>query len=218
MSIPYLRSPDSYPNVRTPLTPSQPPIGPLPIIQQSDMDFPQFPATPPESVGEDFFEQDQLLKLCEQLQQQSCTVAVWYPTGGDRTLCDGIATQLKERLSGSTSRVEVMEMKRDGQLWVTTATTMGVNYHVFVGLPPLRSRVFQRQNSSAHEEEFFLPWGNIGHRVSEVVFIDSLATTPSQRSYLPKQLKGFLHLEAGTDVDELVKRILGHFGGECMWL
>ena len=213
MAKSYLRSPDSYPNGRTPLTPSQPPIGPLPIIQQSDGGFilPS-PATPPEAV-EDFSEQDQLLKLCEQLKGQSCTVAVWYPTGGDKLLCERIAIRLREHLSGRTARVEVIEMKKDGQLWVSIATAKGVNYHVFVGLPPLRSRVFQRQNSSAQEEEFFLPHGNNGHRVSEVVFIDTQATTPSQRSYQPKQVKGFLHLDARGDIEELVKKILGHFGG-----
>lgn len=212
-----LRSPMGYPNGRPALTPFQPPLGPLPIISSSfDSLLLPSPGTPPEAVGEDFTEADQLLKLCEVLKQQNGTMGIWYPTGGDRSLGERIASRLRELLSGGVAHVEVIEMKRDGQHWITTVTTSNVNFHVFVGLPPLRSRVFQRQNSNAHEEEFFLPQANDGHRVSEVVFVDAQATTPSQRSYLPKQLKGFLHLDAQTDLEELVRKILGHFGGTCV--
>lgn len=216
-ALPYLRSPSGpmgYQNGQAALTPFQPPPGPLSMIPSTDTLVLPSPETPPEAVGEDFTELDQILKLCEQLKKQSGTTGIWYPTGGDKALCERLASRLRELLSGGVARVEVLEMKRDGQHWMSTVTTSNVNYHVFVGLPPLRSRVFQRQNSNAQEEDFFVPLANEGHRVSEVVCIDSQATTPSQRSYLPKQLKGFLHLDARTDLNELVRKILGHFGGE----
>ena len=217
MSFPHIRSPMGYPNGQPALTPSQPPLGPLPIIRSSERHVLPSPGTPPEAVGEDFTESDQIQKLCDQLKAQSGTIGVWYPTGGNQVFSERIAACLRELLSGGVVNVEVLEMKKDGQHWIGTATSLNVNFHVFVGLPPQRR--FQRQNSNAQDEDFFMPLANDGHRVSEVVFIDFPATTPSQKLYLPKQLKGFLHLDARMDTDELVNKILGHFGGKhvTMW-
>ena len=86
-----------------------------------------------------------------------------------------------------------------------------VKYYIFFGLPPAKTRAFMR---STQEDKFFDPLSEDGHQVSRIIFIDSQATTPFKRAYIPKNLNGFLHLDGKLGPKELAKRILGHFAGE----
>ena len=143
-------------------------------------------------------------------------INIYFPCGGDKVLAENVATRLKSYLLGDNIPVTVVEMKKGEQPWLVSRER-GVKLNVFVGLPLAGSQFpFVRQNSTTQMEEFFNPYADDGQRVSQVLFIDLQATTPSPylKSYSPKNLHGFLHLDGKLHPDELARRILGHFGGK----
>ena len=193
-------------------TPYQPTL-PAPPFQSNFPTLPS-PSTPPESGGDDFTSTSQISKVSDQIRPHSIKIGLCMPTGGEKALVESVANCLRQFLSSGNCQVVVVEMKRDGQHWLQQTKELQVKFYVFFGLPPVRSRPFMRQNSSAQEDEFFNPFADDGHRVSKVIFIDPQVSTPSQRSSVPKNVKSFLHLDGKLGADELARRILGHFTGE----
>ena len=160
--------------------------------------------------GEDFTSKDQIRILSTSIKEQNTKIAICFPTDSEEGFKENVATHLRDLLSGDgNTQTIVVEMKGDG--WLEDTGGEGVEYYVFIGFPPARSDAAM---THPNEEEFFNPSSNEGHQVSRVVFIDLPSTIPSQSSYIPKNLKAFLHLDGRLEPDQLARRILGHFGGK----
>ena len=152
----------------------------------------------------------QNLMLSTTFKLRNKKIGVFYFSEVDKLVARAIVKRLSVLLSGGSSIVQAMDMTKDSSQWFRKARDVGVDYYLFVGLPPLGKL---KGSTPSPEEKFFDPTRE-GQRVGEVVVVTTKNTplSPGGRASDDHYLSKFLHLDSG-DLETMADDALALFAG-----
>ena len=153
---------------------------------------------------------DQLSKLSKTLKQRFKKIGVIYFSIADSSIATNIVELFNVLLSGGLCIVQAMDMTKDSSQWFHKVCDAGVDYYLFIGLPPLGKL---KGFTPSPEEKFFDPTRD-GQRVGEVVVVTTKNTplSPGGRAMDDHYLSKFLHLDSITP-ETTANRALALFAG-----
>ena len=172
-----------------------------------------FQGTPSESpMVKGLTRSDQIEKLAISFRQRNKTIGVFYNHSQSQK-ADRILHRLSDLLYGGESVAQGFEILPKMANWLKNALLSGVNYFIFVGLPPVATSSAIPQSQSITETTYF----NIQRyvqRVAEVVVVCSSQNESRHTcTHTPHYLNNFLWLER-ENMDEIAEDALALFAGE----
>ena len=162
--------------------------------------------TPPEQKG--LMRVDQLEKLAALFRRKNKKIGVFY-NSKQKQKADIIVQRLSDLLSGGVCIVQGFEIHPLVSDWLQRALLGGVDYFIFVGLPPNIPRLQPSQNIT--ETAFF----NVQRYVQRVAEVVVVQTEQKEGRYTrtPHYLNKFLRLD-NKNMEKVAEDALALFAGE----
>ena len=157
---------------------------------------------------------DQLEKLTASFRRKNKKIGVFYDSK-QKQKADSIVRRLSDLLSGGVCIVQGFEILPQTSDWLQRALLGGVDYFIFVGLPPSVTSGNAIQRSQAPQsitENAFFDVRRYVQRVAEVVVVFT-EQRDSRYSRTPHYLDKFLRLE-NENMDKIAEDALSLFAGE----
>ena len=165
------------------------------------------PSSMPRGLNRD----DQIERLTTSFRRKNKKIGVFY-NRLQKEKADGIVRRLSDLLSGGVCIVQGFEILPQTSDWLQRALSGGVDYFIFVGLPPTvtATSAIPRQQYEDHiTPDAYFNVQKYVQRVAEVVVIPTEGRSSRSTHYLNK----FLHLES-DNVDKVAEDSLALFAGE----
>lgn len=171
-------------------------------------------------MGRGLTRDEQIVKLTAFFRGKNKKIGVFYQHDSpQKPKAESIVRRLNELLSGSVCIVQGFEILQSMSDWLQRALFGGVDYFIFVGLPPsvTTGAVPKQQHQQLPiTEEAYFDVRRYVQRVAEVVVI--LPAQPEGRyGRSPHYLDRFLRLES-DNMDKVAEDALALFAGEYFHL
>ena len=157
---------------------------------------------------------DQLEKLTASFRRKNKTIGVFYDSK-QKQKADSIVRRLSDLLSGGVCIIQGFEILPQMSDWLQRALLGGVDYFIFVGLPPSVTSGNAIQRSQAPQsitENTFFDVRRYVQRVAEVIVVFT-EQRDSRYSRIPRYLDKFLCLK-NENMDRIAEDALSLFAGE----
>lgn len=157
---------------------------------------------------------DQIERLAASFRRKNKKIGVFYDLGLKQR-ADSIVRRLNDLLSGGVCIVQGFEILPQTSNWLQIALSGGVDFFIFVGLPPKTQPQNPSQFPQITEADFFDVRKYV-QRVAEVVVVFPLPSeneSSTRYSRSPHYLDNFLRLES-NDMDKVAGDALALFAGE----
>ncbi len=155
---------------------------------------------------------DQLEKLATSFRKKNKKIGVFYDSK-QKQKADTIVRRLNDLLSGGVCIVQGFEILPLTSNWLQRALLGGVDYFMFVGLPPSGNIPRSQLPQTITEDAFFDVWRYV-QRVAEVVVVLT-EQRDGRYSRTPHYLDKYLRLES-ENMEKVAEDALALFAGELL--
>lgn len=164
----------------------------------------------PGSMPRGLTRDDQIERLTTSFRRKNKKIGVFY-NQPQKEKADSIVRRLSDLLSGGVCIVQGFEILPQTSDWLQRALSGGVDYFIFVGLPPpvAASAIPRHQYEEHITPDAYFDVKKYVQRVAEVVVIPTEGRSSRSTHYLNK----FLHLE-NDNMEKVAEDCLALFAGE----
>ena len=160
--------------------------------------------------------EEQVEQLAASFRRRNKKIGVFYDRG-QKQRADSIVRRLNDLLSGGVCIIQGFEILPQTSNWLQIALSGGVDYFIFVGLPPKLQQQYPHHYPPTNQitEVDFFDVKKYVQRVAEVVVVFPLRGQGESGRYSrsPHYLDSFLRLDS-DNMDKVAEDALALFAGE----